>query len=139
MTPPPPAIIFGTTARVQVNTPFRLTPTTVSNCSSLIMAVSAPSLYLTSWPSRKTPALLTSTWTPPQRATTSSTAAWTPAGAGRRRIHGAHQLHRRGRGCPHDGHHGTAWRRIGPSVGDAGGGVDHRVRQGTGLRWVAGG
>ena len=38
----------GATARVQVNTPFRLTEITESNCSSLITPATAPSLYLMS-------------------------------------------------------------------------------------------
>ena len=75
ITPPPALIICGTTARVHTNTPFRFTPTTASNCSSLITPASPPSLYFTNCPSRKMPALLTSTCTLPQRAATSSTAA----------------------------------------------------------------
>src|ERR1039458_9501024 len=69
----------GTTARVQVTTPFRLTPITTSNCSSLITPASAPSWYLTSSPSRRMPALLTRTYTAPSRAATSSTALSTEA------------------------------------------------------------
>src|SRR5579871_2559336 len=67
----------GTTARAQRNTPFRLTLITASNCSSLMIPATAPSLYFTSCPSRRMPALLTSTLTVPHRATTSRTAAST--------------------------------------------------------------
>src|SRR5260370_23234804 len=69
----------GATARVQVNTPFKLTEITASNCSSLITPDSTPSLYLMSWPSRRMPPLLTRTYTAPSRAATSSTAPSTEA------------------------------------------------------------
>src|SRR5579883_1276328 len=67
----------GATARAHRNTPRRLTWMTASNCSSLITPATAPSLYLTSWPSRRIPALLTRTWMAPQRAITSRSAEHT--------------------------------------------------------------
>ncbi len=79
MTPPPAAIMCGVTARVQRKTPLRFTPMTASHCSSVIVAWTAPSLYLTSWASRTIPALFTRTSTRPHFAITSATAPATDA------------------------------------------------------------